>query len=125
MSPHHPVPHQEAAFTHGLPCAHCTGRKEKRCSSRKNREPRTTGRRVGWLEEKLVRIRTLLAITALIIPAMLTAPELVLGAGPGQASPNVEHVATIPLEVGTWVTGRIHGDYLYVTGNKSFSIFDI
>lgn len=44
---------------------------------------------------------------------------------PGQSSPNVEHVATVPLEAGTWVTGTIHEGYLYVNGNLSFSIFDI
>ena len=71
-----------------------------------------------------MKLRTLLVVSILLASAVASARPL-LGAGPGQSSDNVEHVATIPLEVGTWVTGRIHGDYLYVNGNKSFSIFDI
>ena len=43
----------------------------------------------------------------------------------GLMSDNVEYIGTIPLENGTWTTARIHEDYLYVSGNKSFTIFDI
>lgn len=47
------------------------------------------------------------------------------GARTGLTSSNVQYVKTIPLENGTWTTARIHDGYLYVSGNKSFTIFDI
>lgn len=43
----------------------------------------------------------------------------------GFASSNVEHVATIPLEAGAPTGARLVGDYLYVAGAKSFSIYDV
>ena len=43
----------------------------------------------------------------------------------GLASDNVTYVDTVPLEAGTWSGARVHGDYLYVSGSKSFSIYDI
>ena len=59
------------------------------------------------------------AILMLIVPANGATVRT------GLMSDNVEYVGTIPLENGTWTTARIHGDYLYVSGNKSFTIFDI
>ena len=43
----------------------------------------------------------------------------------GFTSGNVEHVAFVPFELGTGTGSRIVGDYMYVTGWKSFSIYDI
>ena len=43
----------------------------------------------------------------------------------GFASSNVEHVATVPTEAGVPTGARLVGDYLYVAGAKSFSIYDV
>lgn len=70
--------------------------------------------------------RYVVAALAAIVLMGVAAPS---GAGAPRAtglmSSNVEYVGTIPLENGTWTTARIHGDYLYVSGNKSLTIFDI
>lgn len=43
----------------------------------------------------------------------------------GFASPNVEHVATVPFEAGGPTGARLVDDYLYVSGVRSFSIYDV
>jgi hypothetical protein len=43
----------------------------------------------------------------------------------GFASSNVEHVTTVPIEAGVPTGARLVGDYLYVAGAKSFSIYDV
>ncbi|HEX2195511.1 MAG TPA: hypothetical protein VHJ76_01185, partial [Actinomycetota bacterium] len=43
----------------------------------------------------------------------------------GFASSNVEHVTTVPTEAGAPTGARLVGDYLYVAGAKSFSIYDV
>ena len=65
----------------------------------------------------VVTIATLLVGS--MIPANAGFPEA------GLSSDNVEYIGTIPLENGSWVTAKIHEDYLYVSGNKSLTIFDI
>ncbi|HYO61089.1 MAG TPA: hypothetical protein VEU29_04250 [Actinomycetota bacterium] len=64
--------------------------------------------------------------------AVLTALVAGLAAAPssgapatGFASSNVEHVTTVPLEAGSPTGARLVGDYLYVAGAKSFSIYDV
>ncbi|HVF53712.1 MAG TPA: hypothetical protein VNC78_08920 [Actinomycetota bacterium] len=68
-------------------------------------------------------IRGVLLVVVMMLPALSHAP--VPASATGLSSPNVEYVTTIPLENGTWTTARIHDGYLYVSGNKSFTIFDI
>lgn len=63
------------------------------------------------------------AVTALLglAPASGAAPT----AG-GLASDNVSYVTTVPFEAGAALTGaRIVGDYLYVAGARSFSIYNV
>ena len=52
-----------------------------------------------------------------------------LGAAPagalGAASDNVEYLTTVPLEAGTWTTGKLHDGYFYASGTKSFTIYDV
>ncbi|MGH2734654.1 MAG: hypothetical protein ACRDKZ_03660, partial [Actinomycetota bacterium] len=48
--------------------------------------------------------------------------------GPGEfgvTSDNVAHVAFVPFEIGTATGARFAGRHLYVTGWKSFSIYDV
>lgn len=65
--------------------------------------------------------------TGVFLLAVMTTPWHVSDAAArsGLMSANVEYVRTIPLENGTWTTARIQDGYLYVSGNKSFTIFDI
>lgn len=67
-------------------------------------------------------MRTRLAAFSL---ALLTLAQAAPSGAAGIASDNVEYITTIPIEVGTWTTARLYGDYLYVSGNKSFTIFDV
>lgn len=46
-------------------------------------------------------------------------------AEPGLSSGNVEYIRTVPLEAGLPTGARRVGDYLYVAGSKSFSIYDL
>jgi hypothetical protein len=63
------------------------------------------------------------AVAALLAVAPAT------GAAPsagGLASDNVTYVTTVPFETGAGLTGaRLAGDYLYVAGVRSFSIYDV
>ena len=73
-------------------------------------------------------MKTLLRISfaALLAAGASAAPTASAGAlDSGLASSNVEYLKTIPIESGTWTTAKIHGDYLYASGTKSFSIYDI
>ncbi|MDQ3982274.1 MAG: hypothetical protein M3271_06285, partial [Actinomycetota bacterium] len=71
-------------------------------------------------------MRKLLA--ALSVTALVSAVAASPSAGApatGFSSPNVEHVATVPLEAGAPTGARLVGKYLYVAGAKSFSIYDV
>jgi LVIVD repeat len=65
--------------------------------------------------------------------ATLVAPLLVAGLTPAQGAPsqggfatdNVEYVDFLPFEVGTATGASVIGKYLYVTGWKTFSIYDV
>lgn len=46
-------------------------------------------------------------------------------ARPGLSSGNVEYIKTVPIEAGLPTGARRVGDYLYVAGSKSFSIYDV
>lgn len=64
----------------------------------------------------------LIAACALLSAGLVVAP----GAGAtGVSSSNVEYVTTVPTEVGLATGARLLGDYLYVAGAKSFSIYDV
>jgi hypothetical protein len=65
-------------------------------------------------------IKVLLA-AVLLVAGLTGTPAGALGA----ASDNVEYVTTVPLEAGTWTTGKLHGDYFYASGMKSFTIYDV
>jgi hypothetical protein len=70
------------------------------------------------------RLLSCSAAAALLVagmPAMGTAQPT---AG-GWTSENVEYVRFVPFEAGTATTGRIVGDYFYVTSWRSISIYDI
>lgn len=60
---------------------------------------------------------------------LLLATAPIAGAAPtagGLASDNVSYVTTVPFEAGAALTGaRLVGDYLYVAGARSFSIYDV
>ncbi|MDQ4026156.1 MAG: hypothetical protein M3217_11820 [Actinomycetota bacterium] len=60
---------------------------------------------------------------ALIVSGVAAAPSTGAPAT-GFASSNVEHVTTVPIEAGAPTGARLVGDYLYVAGAKSFSIYD-
>jgi hypothetical protein len=60
------------------------------------------------------------ALLAAAVPATATQPHDV-----GLSSPNVTYVATIPLDAGAAVGARLIGKTLYVSGSKSFSIYDV
>ena len=69
------------------------------------------------------RLLGLVAVIALSSMASATSAAPTAG---GLASDNVTYVATVPFEAGAALTGaRIVGDYLYVAGARSFSIYDI
>ncbi|HYP24026.1 MAG TPA: hypothetical protein VEV43_10660 [Actinomycetota bacterium] len=67
---------------------------------------------------KLVKLLPAVALLLGILPGP---PAGALGA----ASPNVEYVTTVPLEAGTWTTGKLHDGYFYASGMKSFTIYDV
>ncbi|HEX2196836.1 MAG TPA: hypothetical protein VHJ76_07910, partial [Actinomycetota bacterium] len=65
--------------------------------------------------------KILLAGSLALLAGLGHVPATALGA----ASDNVEYVTTVPLEAGTWTTGKLHGDYFYASGMKSFTIYDV
>jgi hypothetical protein len=67
---------------------------------------------------KPIKLVLMAALVAAVLPGR---PAGALGA----ASDNVEYVTTIPLESGTWTTGKLHGGYFYASGMKSFTIYDV
>lgn len=67
-----------------------------------------------------MHVRKVLGIATAV--AVLAAPA---SSATGIASPNVEYVTTVPLEAGVPTGARLVGDYLYVAGAKSFSIYDV
>jgi hypothetical protein len=70
------------------------------------------------------RFVALVAAAAMtILPIGVASPSPSAG---GLASDNVTYVTTVPFEVGAALTGaRLVGDYLYVAGARSFSIYDV
>ncbi|HEX2296559.1 MAG TPA: hypothetical protein VHN37_14800 [Actinomycetota bacterium] len=62
---------------------------------------------------------------AVVVAAGLAAPPSTGAPATGFASSNVEHVSTVPFEAGVPTGARLVGDYLYVAGAKSFSIYDV
>jgi hypothetical protein len=70
-------------------------------------------------------MKSLIALAASTCILLATPVAASVAPGPGLSSSNVEYVSTIPIEAGTWSTARVHGEYLYVSGTKSFSIYDI
>jgi hypothetical protein len=62
--------------------------------------------------------------TVALASAALAAPSAGAPAT-GFASPNVEHIATVPIEAGGPTGARLVEDYLYVAGARSFSIYDV
>src|SRR5688500_9342205 len=68
------------------------------------------------------RRRLAVLALALVVPATLTGfSEPTPG---GLSSGNVSYVATIPFESAA-TSARVHGKYLYVSGAKSLTIYDI
>lgn len=67
-----------------------------------------------------VALLTAAAAVASMLPGAHAGPSL-----GGYSSDNVEFVKHIPFEVGTATGARVVGKYLFVTGWKSFSIYDI
>ncbi|HVF52261.1 MAG TPA: hypothetical protein VNC78_01510 [Actinomycetota bacterium] len=67
------------------------------------------------------------AIAILAMAAFVVAsPGATAGPGTyGVTSDNVEHVAFVPLDVGTATGAAVVDEYLYVTSWKSFSIYDV
>ena len=69
------------------------------------------------------RLLLLGAVLALLAAATPTGAAPTAG---GLASDNVSYVSTVPFEAGAALTGaRLVGDYLYVAGPRSFSIYDV
>lgn len=68
------------------------------------------------------RVIVAIVLSAFVSSLLVTVPSV---GATGLSSDNVQYIATIPLEAGTWSTARIHDGYLYVSGSKSFSIYDI
>lgn len=68
-------------------------------------------------------------IVASVLTLVLASGSSTVSArGPGEfgvTSDNVAHVAFVPFEVGTATGARVVGKHLYVTGWKSFSIYDV
>ena len=65
----------------------------------------------------------LICLAVAILPIGAAAPSPSAG---GLASDNVTYVSTVPFEAGAALTGaRLVGDYLYVAGARSFSIYDV
>lgn len=75
----------------------------------------------------LAALAALLSVTVGAVAAPGTDP--ITTGGPtagGLASDNVTYVSTVPVEVGGAPSGaRLVGDYLYVAGTRSFSIYDV
>ncbi|HEV3471767.1 MAG TPA: hypothetical protein VG408_00985 [Actinomycetota bacterium] len=90
-------------------------------------------RRRPYPTRHLSRTRSLRSVIFLSLATLLPTGDagatLPSGSGAltraGLTSDNVEYIGTIPLENGTWTTARLHDDHLYVSGNKSFTIFDV
>lgn len=62
-------------------------------------------------------------LVAALYPLGVATPSPSAG---GFASDNVTYVGTVPFETGAALTGaRLVGDYLYVAGARSFSIYDV
>ena len=62
-------------------------------------------------------------LVAAVYPLGVATPSPSAG---GFASDNVTYVGTVPFEAGAALTGaRLVGDYLYVAGARSFSIYDV
>ena len=76
----------------------------------RNTAPRLRGR--------LIAVLALACLTAGVLPAAADPTA-------GAVSPNVEHLAHVPFDVGTATGLRIVGDYMYVTSWRHFSIYDI
>jgi hypothetical protein len=70
------------------------------------------------------RISSIAAVFCLVIPLSLAAPREGVSAA-GFTSDNVSYVTTVPIEAGSPTGARLVGDYLYVAGAKSFSIYDV
>lgn len=66
--------------------------------------------------------KTLGILAAVAVAAVLPAPS---SSATGVASSNVEYVTTVPTEAGAPTGARLVGDYLYVAGAKTFSIYDV
>ncbi len=62
---------------------------------------------------------------ALVVGAAALVPAAPPATALGLMSSNVEYVTTVPLEAGTWTTGRLHDGYFYASGMKSFTIYDV
>jgi hypothetical protein len=71
--------------------------------------------------------RSALFLHAAVVVALLACPAGALaGIGPHYvASDNVEHLQTIPFDVGQTAGGAVVGDKLFVTSAKNLSIYDI
>lgn len=62
-------------------------------------------------------------LIATVYPLGVAVPSPSAG---GLASDNVTYLSTVPFEAGAALTGaRVVGDYLYVAGARSFSIYDV
>ena len=70
-------------------------------------------------------MRKLLSIAAAVVTVAGMAAPSSGAPATGFASGNVEHVTTVPTEAGAPTGARLVGDYLYVAGAKSFSIYDV
>ncbi|HYH27650.1 MAG TPA: hypothetical protein VEA19_02605, partial [Actinomycetota bacterium] len=69
--------------------------------------------------------RRLAAVLAALALATAGAPGVTAGPSDGFNSANVEYVGHIPFEVATATGAKVIGKYLYVTGWKTFSIYDV
>lgn len=69
---------------------------------------------------RAARLALTVACLAATAPATTTGPNAA-----GVTSPNVTYVATIPLDAGAATGARLIGKTLYVSGSKSFTIYDV
>ena len=67
------------------------------------------------------RLALSLSLLALPAPAVSSTAD----ASPVLTSPNVTYVASVPLDAGAATGARLIGKHLYVSGSKSFSIYDV
>jgi hypothetical protein len=67
------------------------------------------------------------ALAALLVAAVSPAAPAATAKAPlpPLTSPNVSYVATIPLDAGAATGARLIGKHLYVSGSKSFTIYDV